>query len=95
MVNTDEDSDMNDPREEEGRIIAQSQFDVNDEMMRGRIFFTACRIFTCIARRITDMISLGWFSLVQREVERASSIKTVGRTSVAHRGRRFAHVEYE
>lgn len=31
---TDEESDMNDPREEEGRIIAQSRFYVNEEITR-------------------------------------------------------------
>jgi hypothetical protein len=33
-LNTDEESDMKAPREEEGRIIAQSRFDVNREILR-------------------------------------------------------------
>lgn len=34
MVNTDEESDMKDPREDEVRIIAQSRFYVNEEIAR-------------------------------------------------------------
>jgi hypothetical protein len=34
MVNTDEEIDMKDPREEEVRIIAQSHFYVNEEIGR-------------------------------------------------------------
>jgi hypothetical protein len=32
-LNTDVESDMKAPREEEGRIIAQSRFDVNQEIL--------------------------------------------------------------